>query len=295
MVDSVNTASLFPIADTGIATAEGAQNRWWVEQMSPSVRFDLTNVISEFDAFSTVDALRLLSLWAHRKPWKACKIRFRLVLWMMVVLLNGTTVFDVAAAQKTSGLEGLALVESLRKGGYNIYFRHAATDWTQNDQVSKAGDWTNCDPNKMRQLSEAGRKTAGIVGEAIRALQIPIGQVLASPYCRTVETARNMKLGPVEKTTDIMNMRVAEYFGGTSAIAARTRRRLSMHPQAKTNTVLVAHGNVLVTATDVYPQEAEAIVFRPEGKRIWTFVARISPQEWTRLAAEYSDLEHIPD
>ena len=141
-----------------------------------------------------------------------------------MVLLNGSAVFDVAAAQTTPGLEGLALVESLRKGGYNIYFRHAATDWSQNDQVSKAGDWTSCDPNKMRQLSAIGRKTAGIVGEAIRALQIPIGQVLASPYCRTVETARNMKLGLVEKTTDIMNMRVADYFGGTSAIAARTQR-----------------------------------------------------------------------
>jgi broad specificity phosphatase PhoE len=208
----------------------------------------------------------------------------------MVVLLNGIALFDVAAAQTTTGLEGPALVEALRKGGYNIYFRHAATNWSQNDQVSKAGDWTSCDPSQMRQLSEAGRKTAGTVGEAMRALQIPIGQVLASPYCRTLETARNMKLGSVEKTTDIMNLRVAEYFGGTSTIAARTHRRLSMLPKADTNTVLVAHGNVLVTATDVYPEEAESIVFRPEGNGTWTFVARISPQEWARLAAEYSDL-----
>ena len=47
---------------------------------------------------------------------------------------------------------------------------------------------------------------------------------------------------------------------------------------------------VLVTATNVYPQEAEAIVFRPQGNGTWTFVGRISPQEWVRLAAEYSDL-----
>ena len=232
---------------------------------------------------------------AHRKPWAARKNRFSFAAWIMVALLNVTALFDVAAAQTTTGLEGLALVESLRKGGYNIYFRHAATDWSQNDQVSKAGDWTSCDPDKMRQLSATGQKTADTVGEAIRSLQIPIGQVLASPYCRTVETARNLKLGPVEKTTDIMNMRVAEYFGGTSAIAARTQRRLSMLPQADTNTVLVAHGNVLVTATDVYPQEAEAIVFRPEGNGNWTFVARISPQKWVRLAAEYRDLKSIPD
>ena len=209
--------------------------------------------------------------------------------------MQGIALSDVVAAQTTAGLEDLALVESLRKGGFNFYFRHAATDWSQNDKVSKAGDWTSCDPSKMRQLSEAGRNTASMVGEAIRALQIPIGLVFASPYCRTVETARNMKLGPVKKTTDIMNMRVAEYFGGSSAIAGRTNLRLSMPPPAKTNTVLVAHGNVLVTATDIYPQESEAIVFRPEGNGTWTFVARISPQDWVSLAAKHSEFKHISD
>jgi broad specificity phosphatase PhoE len=258
-------------------------------------RLNFKNVISEFYAFRPIGYLGLLSLTAHRNPWAACRNRFSFAAWIMVVLLNGTAQFDVAAAQTTAGLEDLALVESLRNGGFNIYFCHAATDWSQNDQVSKADDWTSCDTGKMRQLSEAGRKTAGTAGEAIRTLQIPIGQVFASPYCRTVETARKMKLGPVEKTTDIMNMRVADYFGGSSAIATRAQRRLSMLPQADTNTVLVAHGDVLVTATDVYPQEAEAIVFRPEGNGNWTFVARISPQEWARIAAEYRDLKHISD
>jgi len=96
-------------------------------------------------------------------------------------------------------------------------------------------------------------------------------------------------LGPVKTTTDIMNMRVAEYFGGPSAIAERTRRRLAMRPQTGTNTVLAAHGNVLVTATGVYPQEAEAIVFRPQDNGSYSFVARISPQQWARLVAEYGD------
>ena len=213
----------------------------------------------------------------------------KLAPWVVVLLLSGFAPFDHAAAQLTAEFEGKALVDALREGGYNIYFRHAATDWSQNDQVSKAGDWDSCDSSRMRQLSKDGRQTAGTIGEGMRALEIPVGQIFASPYCRTVQTARHMRLGSVETTTDIMNMRVAEYFGGTAVIAERIRRRLSMHPPAGTNTVLVAHGNVLVTATDVYPQEAEAIVFRPEGKGKYAFVARISPQEWIRLAAEYGN------
>ena len=235
----------------------------------------------------TVEAV--LPAAAHRKLRALCRYLLNCAAGVAIVMPCGFLSLGLAAAESSNRLEGRALVEALRKGGYNIYFRHAATDWSQTDQVSMAGDWTSCDPSKMRQLSEAGRQTAGAVGEAMRTLQIPIGQVLASPYCRTVATARNMNLGRVETTTDIMNLRVAEYFGGSAAIAANTRRRLSILPQAATNTVLVAHGNVLVTATDVYPQEAEAIVFRPGGSGIWTFVARISPQEWARLAAEYSD------
>ena len=215
--------------------------------------------------------------------------RGNLTLWVLVVVLGGSALFAVASAQPDAQLEGKALITALREGGYNIYFRHAATDWSQSDQVYKRDDWLSCDSDRIRQLSAAGRDTARAVGDAMRMLQIPIGKVLASPYCRTVQTARYMKLGSVETTTDIMNMRVAEYFGGTSAIAQRTRRRLSRRPQAGTNTVLVAHGNVLVTATDVYPQEAEAIVFRPEGDGRYTFVARISPQEWVRLAAMNGD------
>ena len=210
------------------------------------------------------------------------------VLWVLAVALSALALFAVASAQSAAQLEGKALVAALREGGYNIYFRHAATDWSQSDQVYKRDDWLSCDSDRMRQLSAAGADTARAVGDAMRRLQIPVGKVLASPYCRTVQTARYMQLGAVETTTDITNMRVAEYFGGTSAIAQQTRRRLSFRPQAGTNTVLVAHGNVLVTATDVYPQEAEAIVFHPEGDRGYTFVARISPQEWVRLATEYS-------
>ena len=213
--------------------------------------------------------------------------RGKCVVWVVVVLISSLAPFKYAAAQLLDELKGKALVNALREGGYNIYFRHAATDWSQEDQVYEKDDWISCDSSRMRQLSDAGRRTAESIGNAIRALKIPVGQIFASPYCRTVETVRYMQLGSVETTTDIMNMRVAAYFGGESAIAERTRQRLSIPPQPGTNTVLVAHGNVLVTATDVYPQEAEAIVFRPESEGQYSYVARISPRQWERLAADY--------
>lgn len=195
-------------------------------------------------------------------------------------------VTSAGAAAQAGSLGGLALVEALRAGGFNIYFRHAATDWSQSDHIEKAGDWTSCDPARVRQLSDDGRRATRAAGEAMRALGIPVGKVLASPYCRTMETARLLGLGEVEASTDIMNLRSAHYFGGREAVVGTARARLSRAPAPGTNTVLVAHGNVAREATPVYPSEGEGVVFRPLGADGFEFVGRLEPAEWERLARE---------
>lgn len=198
---------------------------------------------------------------------------------LLGMLLAGTAGAAVAASPTDAGL-----LEALRSGGLNLYFRHAATEWSQDDHVRQAGDWRSCETQRMRQLSEAGRRTARAVGEAMRELGIPVGAVLASPYCRTLETARLLGLGPVQTTTDVMNLRVSEYFGGRDAVVARTRARLSTPPAPGTNNVYVAHGNVARQATEIYPGEAECLVFRPDAFGGFAFVGRIPPRKWRRLA-----------
>jgi hypothetical protein len=205
-----------------------------------------------------------------------------LIRCVVALVLGALAPVESAAARDGDKLAGKALVQALRAGGHNIYFRHAATDWSADDHVVAAGDWESCDPKKIRQLSAAGRETARRVGEAMRVLGIPVGQVLASPYCRTVETARALGVGPVETTTDIMNLRVAEFFGGESAIAARTRRRLSTSPAPGANNVFVAHGNVILSATGEYPAEAEAIVVRRASFAVTPDLMFIIPSLYSR-------------
>jgi hypothetical protein len=188
-----------------------------------------------------------------------------------------------AGAQEPAVLAGEALVEALRAGGYNIYFRHVATDWSQED-VEQDSDWASCDARRMRQLSASGRETARRIGAAMRALRIPVGRVLASPYCRTVETAALMDLGPVSATADVMNLRVAGHHGGREVIAGRAQALLAAPPAPGTNTVIAAHGNVALEATGVYPGEGEGIVFAPTAGGGFEFVGRITPAQWQALA-----------
>ena len=67
-----------------------------------------------------------------------------------------------AAAEAAPTLTDETLVLALRGGGYNLYFRHVATDWSQHDDVREAGDWLSCDSSRMRQLSGAGREASSI-------------------------------------------------------------------------------------------------------------------------------------
>lgn len=203
-------------------------------------------------------------------------------LLILVIALHFTP-FPVAA-DSSRVLIDEALVVALQKGGYNLYFRHEATDWSQSDSIHKVGDWLSCDSARVRQLSNAGRKNAKATGEAIRSLGIPIAKVFSSPYCRTVETARLMGLGKVEPTTDVMNLRVADYFGGIPAIAATAKKLLATQPAHGTNTLIVAHGNVAREVTPVSPGEGEGIVLQPDGKGGYSFTGRLTAADWVRLS-----------
>ncbi|MDX1575151.1 MAG: histidine phosphatase family protein [Kiloniellales bacterium] len=193
-------------------------------------------------------------------------------------------------AASAEALAGPALVEALRGGGYTIYFRHAATDWRNHDRVAKAGDWISCDPNRMRQLSDEGRETARRIGQAFRALAIPVGRVLSSEYCRAVETARLMGLGEVETTRDIMNMRAAELVGGREAVIRRAQDVFSRTPPPGTNVVIVGHGNLMRAATQAYAAEGGSGIYAamPGSDPGFQLIARLSPDDWMNLAAEAS-------
>ena len=206
----------------------------------------------------------------------------RLLYCMVLSLFILHPVFPSAAAGEVADA---ALVSLLRNGGYTLYFRHTATDWSHSDHLTQTGDWLSCDKQKMRQLSERGRADARRIGLAIRQLDIPVGRVLASPYCRTVETGKLLDVGEVVPTADVMNLRAAEYVGGRMSIVENARRLLATPPAPGTNTVITAHGNVAREATPVYPGEGEGVVFQADLKGGFRVIARIPPKRWKRMVA----------
>jgi len=84
-------------------------------------------------------------------------------------------------------LKGEQIIRALKGGGYTLLFRHTAraTNVTEFNDLIVLADCSTQIP-----LTELGRAQARSVGEAMRKLGIPIGETIASPFCRTMETAR---------------------------------------------------------------------------------------------------------
>ena len=215
------------------------------------------------------------------KPDSVCRSTLAAGIFLLFALLIPVT----SEADGDAPLTQQDLVELLRQGGYSLYFRHEATDWSQSDSILNHGDWLSCDASQVRQLSAAGREAAKATGAAIRALGIPVAELLASPYCRCMETAALMQLGTVEASEAVINMRIASYFGGRDAVVETARALLARRPPDGSNRVIVAHGNVAINATSVYPDEGEGLIFKADAAGGFEFVGRLSPEDWQRLVA----------
>jgi len=155
-------------------------------------------------------------------------------------------------------LEGIGLVEALRTGGYVIYFRHAATDFSQEDMDRQ--NFEDC--ATQRNLDDAGRADARRIAEGFAALGIPVGAVLGSEYCRTRETAE-LAFGRVTPTPDLTSVFAAAETDDDEERIAALRRLLATAPEPGTNTVLVSHQANLEGATGVVIAEGEAAIFLP--------------------------------
>jgi phosphohistidine phosphatase SixA len=171
-------------------------------------------------------------------------------------------------------VSGPELLSELRKGGYVIYFRHTSTDFSRDDTRSQSDD----DCANQRPLTDKGREEARRIGAAFRDLKIPVGKVLASPRCRTMETAL-LAFGPPEKSSEA---RAGPTATDTERYAP-LRRILSTPVKPGANLVIASHGNPFhAVAGAPYLAEGEGAIIRPLGKD-FEIIARVTHDGWRQL------------
>jgi phosphohistidine phosphatase SixA len=192
--------------------------------------------------------------------------------------LLGAALLVLATAGHGSAAElrGAALAQTLEDGGVVLAFRHAATDFSMPDRDS--GALRRC--RLQRNLDARGRADARAIRRGARRLGLRVGAVLASPYCRTRDTAR-LAFG---RFTVSQTLRGGEATPG-DARARAVRALLGTPPPPGRVTVLVSHNFLLDAATGVSLAEGEAAVVRPLGGGRFTLLGRLLPADWARLPA----------
>jgi phosphohistidine phosphatase SixA len=161
-----------------------------------------------------------------------------------------------------------ALWKLLQGGGHVVMVRHAVTD----PGVGDPPGFRLEDCRTQRNLSEEGRRDARRLGDALRARQVPVAQVLSSPWCRCIETARLAFGAPAELEPALGNL-----FGRHEREAAQVAelKKLVQRPQ-RGNLFLVTHGSTTLALTGVSPGTAEMVVLTPQAGGGFGVAGRLS-------------------
>jgi phosphohistidine phosphatase SixA len=183
-----------------------------------------------------------------------------------------------AAAQSLSS----GSVAALRSGGYVLVMRHAHSPRELPDAASAHRDNVALE----RQLDAEGRAAAETMGVAIRALEIPIGQILTSPTFRALETVRALGLGDarsIEELGDGGNNMQPDAEGKRSAWL---RAKATEPPAQSTNVLMVTHlpnlrGAFGDAAADM--ADGETLILRSNEGTV-VVVGRVRIDEWPSLS-----------
>jgi phosphohistidine phosphatase SixA len=191
-----------------------------------------------------------------------------------IALLCTATALCAPASGPPVAFASADLMKTLKKGGYTLYFRHAITDRDQRDRAVVLG---NC--ATQRNLKTEGREQARKIGAALSSLALPVGEVIASPYCRTRDTAM-LIAGRAQVVPAIAGMA-----GAAGKLDFTELGKILATPPAAGTLRLIA-GHEPSHAFDKAPklEEGEAMVVEATGDD-WKVVARIYPEDWERLAA----------
>jgi broad specificity phosphatase PhoE len=149
---------------------------------------------------------------------------------------------------------------ALAQGGHVALIRHG------NAPPGYGGDppgFKIDDCKTQRNLDERGRGEARALGEAFRAHGVRAGRVLSSPWCRCMDTAHLMAVGPVEISSALVPDSSAGVVGVDPKPRIREIKEMVAAWRGPGTLVLVTHGLTVRALLGFVPIQGEVVVLKP--------------------------------
>lgn len=146
------------------------------------------------------------------------------------------------------------LWDALRSGGHAALLRHAIAPGTGDPANFALRDCTT-----QRNLSDEGRHQAARIGARFRANGIGTARVYSSQWCRCLETARLLDLGPVQELPALNS-----FFGRYERREPQTRALADWLATVSLDAplVLVTHQVNISALTDVHLAQGAIVIVR---------------------------------
>lgn len=159
-------------------------------------------------------------------------------------------------------------IAAAAKPGAILLMRHATAPGTGDPAGFRLGDCAT-----QRTLNAAGRQQAQAAGARLRAAGVAFDQILSSEWCRALETARLMDLGPVTPFPAVNS-----FFADRRTEAAQSAALLSHLAAlpAEARVLIVTHQVNITALTGIVPQSGEALVVQRIGQGLQV-VDRLPP------------------
>ena len=157
--------------------------------------------------------------------------------------------------------------QALQAGGKVVLVRHAEIDRSFGDSFLLDD---SCFSEK--NLNELGRNQANAIHKQFKTHTIAIEQVLASPHCRTKDTAEiafgDFKVEPLLRLTKALTVEQA------NENIKRVRQMIGNY-QGKGNLILVTHRPNIGELALIRVEPAEMVILQPLGDGLFDVVARL--------------------
>lgn len=175
---------------------------------------------------------------------------FEMIKKLVVVFLAWVTFAVPAHANDT-------LWSLLKSGGQVVLMRHTVTT----PGVGDPDGMTLNDCSTQRNLTDEGRAHATRIGQAFRTRGVTVGEVLSSPWCRCLDTARLAFGSSPQVSTALSNL-----FGQSEqkGLQVEQLKSLISRKPRSGNVVLVTHGSTIQSVIGINPAVGEMVVISPK-------------------------------
>ncbi len=161
----------------------------------------------------------------------------------------------IGAAADSAGAGEAEVWTALRAGGHVALMRHTDAPGGVGDPPGFRID----DCTTQRNLSAKGRADAARIGERLKSEGIAVERIVSSPWCRCMDTATLLQLGPV----------AAEPTFGNVVVLSDQRQSLTAGARAVIDQwagsgilLVVIHGANIAALTGISPASGEIVVVR---------------------------------